>query len=71
MLHHILDNRGNIKELKNIIIPSKPLQMEFNAMSKDLWKKVDYLKTFCKYDFVKLLLGIRPMIGISTNYQKV
>ena len=51
MLYQILDDRGNIRDLKDIIVTILPL-------------KVDYLKIFCKDNFIKLLLGTKPRLGL-------
>ena len=37
-------------------------------MKSALWKRIDYLKTFCKGDFDKLLLTIKPRVGIYNVY---
>ena len=40
-------------------------------MVKAIGRKVNYLKTFCNDDFVKLLLGIKPRIGLYNVYGQI
>ena len=71
MLYQILDDRGNIRDLKDIIITVRSLKMECDAMVKAVWKKVDHLKTFSNDNFIKLLLGIKPRIGLYNVYGQI
>ena len=68
MLYQILDKKGIIRGCNHIIVPVKTLQLEYNAMMIAISKKVDFLKTFFKDNFTKLLLGIKPWLGIYNVY---
>ena len=45
--------------------------MEYDAIVRAIWRNVDYLKMFCIDDFVKLLLGIKPRIGLYNVYGQI
>ena len=71
MLHHILNNRGEIKDLSEIITPVHPLRMEYETIKRMLGKKIEYLKKYCKANFGKLLLTIKSQIGMYNVYGRI
>ena len=58
MVHQVLDKDGEIKQLDDLTTLVRPMLME-------------YLKTFCMADFKRLLLAIRPKIGIFNVYGRI
>ena len=48
-----------------------PIKMEYEVMKAAVEKRVEYLKTFCKNDFDKLLLGIRPIVSNFNVYGRI
>ena len=51
ILHHVLDDRGNIQNFDNFGDTVCPLKMEYDTMVKPIGRKVDYSKMFCNDDF--------------------
>ena len=45
--------------------------MEYEAIKNALTRKMDYLKTYSRADFEKLLLTIRPQISIYNVYGRI
>ena len=57
-------------KLEDIITSARPLRMESEANKMAITKK-NYIKTYCRADFEKLLLTIEPQISIYNVYGSV
>ena len=67
MLYQVLDCNGDLKCFEDIILINCQIKMEYDAMKSALEGKVGHLKTY----FDKLLLGIRPILGIFNEYGRI
>ena len=71
MLYQVLDGNGELKSFEDLNLVNGPIKMEYEAMKVAVGKKVEYLKTFCKTNFDKLLLWIRPIISNFNVYGRI
>ena len=71
MLYQVIDSKGDLKHFEDPNLINGPIKIEYDVMKSALEGKVGDLKTYCKGDFGKLLLGIRPIIGIFKVYGRI
>ena len=71
MLYQVLNSNDELKSFEDLNLVNGPIKMEYEAIKVVVGKKVEYLKTFCKTNFDKLLLGIRPIISNFNVYGRI